>query len=245
MLKRLKDVFRVHGWADGSLYLAAYVLRRLSFGKVRLIKYYFMAQPVAPRPAGEPRPEGRIRVYRADTLDAVITQVQRPVHRLQARLDRNMVCIAAARGDEFAGYIWLCPDYYEEDEVRCIYRWKPAAKAVWDFDLFIAPQFRLGRLFSRLWEQAHASLRERHVEWTLSRIDAFNSASLTAHRRLGAQTVARGWFLAVGSWQWTLLSAAPYLHFSWSPKQVPELCIELPGTAPQPADGRNTSAAAS
>lgn len=91
--------------------------------------------------------------------------------------------MVAERSGQLAGFISLCPDSYREGELRCIYRWSPAAQVLWDYDVSIAPQFRMGRLFSRLWQHAHTLLASENVRWTLSRIDAFNAGSLAAHRK--------------------------------------------------------------
>lgn len=228
LTERLRLVFRSHGWADGLLYALASAFRRATRGHVRLIKYYFVAQPVAAARVGSTPVAGKTRIYVGTALDDVIRQAPRPAQRLSDRFERRMWCVAADREGEFAGYIWLCPDLYEEDEVRCTYRWHPENAAMWDFDVFVAPAFRMTRVFSRLWEAAHEALRERQVAWTLSRIDAFNAGSLAAHQKLGAKSLAWGVFLGVGGWQLTLLSGSPFIHLSTSPARVPTLRLRLP-----------------
>lgn len=232
MLNRVRDKLRSLGWADTIVFIVARVLSRLSFGAVRLVKYYFVAQPVPPAPRTVSGTAGSTRYYVATAEDTVLTQAPRPLAVYRERFAQGARCVVAARGDELAGFIWFCPRAYAEDDVRCRYRWAPAGLAEWDFDVYIAPPLRMGRLFVRLWEQAHAQLRSDGVGWTLSRVDAFNAESLAAHRKLGAQTIARGWFLIARGVQLSLLSTVPYCHLSWRADDVPQPCFDLAPLAP-------------
>ena len=226
MLERLKRKIRSFGWPDTCWFVADTFLRRVSFGSARLVKYYFVAQPVAER-ADEHSRSGSMQIYVTETLDDVICQAPRPVQTMQKRFDQRSRCVVAERDGVFAGFIWLCPEQYREDTVRCDYRWTPPRSAVWDFDVFVAPPFRMGRLFQRLWAHTHGLLAAENVRWTLSRIDALNPGSLAAHRKLGARDVARGWFLIAGQFQITVASAAPYLHVSLRDGDAPQICFDL------------------
>ena len=227
MFSRLRGKVRSLGWRDSLLFTIDFVLRRVSLGSAKLIKYYFVAQPVAAHPTSTPRLSGSTRMYLTMTRDAIICQAPRPPQTLQSRFEQRARCVVAERAGELAGFIWLCPDCFHEDEVRCVYSWAPGPAAVWDFDVFIAPPFRMSRVFARLWNHAHDLLAKEHVRWTLSRIDAFNAGSLAAHRRLGARVVARGWFLVVGNMQITFSSVSPHWHVSMSDADAPSLCFDL------------------
>lgn len=234
-MQSFRQTLRTFGWSDTLTYTAAWLLRKLSLGRATLRKYYFVAQPVQhPAPASRP-PGGATRLYVADQADAVIAQSGRPGRVIADRFAQQARCVVAEKNGELAGFIWLCPRLYREDEVRCDYRWTPGAAAVWDFDVYVAPPFRLGRLFARLWEHAHALLSREGVQWTLSRIDAFNARSLAVHRKLGAQELASGWFLSFGTLQVAAFNVAPYLHLSLGGGRRPEVCLDLTSlAAPQP-----------
>lgn len=228
MLSRLRGKLQTLGWSDTALFIVARVVHKVSFGSARLIKYYFVAQPVPQHAPKNARGHGSTRLYLATATDAVIAQAPRPEQVLMDRFSaQHARCIVAHRNEELAGFIWLCPASYCEDEVRCVYRWTPDRLAMWDFDVFIAPQFRMGRLFTRMWDSAHAELRPEGVEWTLSRIDAFNSASLAAHRKLGARNLGRAFFMVIGRVQLTLLSQPPFFHLSFGEGHVPLVCFDL------------------
>jgi hypothetical protein len=223
MLRRLSGLVSSLGWRDSFWLLADRVLCRTTMGSVRLVKYYFVAQPVKSSPM---RP-GTMHLYVTDALDDVIRQAPRPVQTLRDRFAQGARCVVAERDGKLAGFIWFCPESYREDVLRCEYCWTSASGAVWDFDVYIHPDHRMGRLFSRLWSHAHAALEATGARWTLSRIDAFNPVSLAAHRRLGAKTVARGWFLIAGPSQMTVATVSPYVHLSVRASSVPRMCFDL------------------
>jgi hypothetical protein len=229
--QRLGATLRALGPADTAWFAVDRVLQRLSFGTARLVKYYFVAQPVAGATAGAARPAGGTRLYVADDIDDTIRQAPRPEPTLRSRFDQQARCVVAERDGELAGFVWWCPTAYHEDTVRCVYRWSPASSARWDFDVYVAPPFRMGRLFARLWERTHALLAAEEVAWTLSRIDAFNPGSLAAHRKLGARQIARGWFLVVGRLQLSIATVAPYIHVSLHDGSVPALVFDLSSLA--------------
>jgi len=224
---RIAATLQALGPADTAWMIVDRMLRRLSFGAAGLIKYYFVAQPVIGPSSGAARPQGGTRFYVAADIDDTIRQAPRPAATLRDRFDQQSRCVVAERDGELAGFIWWCPTAYREDSVRCVYRWSPNPLARWDFDVYVAPPFRMGRLFARLWEQTHAQLAAEDVAWTLSRIDAFNPGSLAAHRKLGACEIARGWFLIMGRLQFSVATTAPYVHLSLHGGSAPTLVFDL------------------
>jgi hypothetical protein len=228
------------GWADTFWLGVDQLLRRITLGSARLSKYYFVAQPVAAGAIEKPPGTG-MRLYVADTLDDIVRQAPLAAPALQQRFAQRSRCVVAESDGTLAGFIWLCPDRYREEKVRCHYRWVPAASAEWDYDVFIAPRHRMGRLFGRLWERAHALLASQGVRWTLSYIDAFNPGSLAAHRSLGARDLARGWFLVLGRRQVTFATVAPYVHLSMHEHHVPLLLFDLTRLEPAALAGPRPS----
>ena len=159
MFERLHDKIRTLGWADTLWFIVDTLLRRMSFGLARLVKYYFVAQPVA-TPTIQTSRRGAVRMYVTDVVDDIVRQAPRPEQILQRRLAQQARCVVAERDGALAGFIWRRPDRYREDTLRCEYRWAPTPSAMWDFDVFIAPSHRMGLLFARLWARTHALLAE-------------------------------------------------------------------------------------
>ncbi|MFN3564547.1 MAG: GNAT family N-acetyltransferase [Burkholderiaceae bacterium] len=184
------------------------------------MKYRFVAQPVPDSPAASPERGGTIELRWLQSDDPLVTQMPRPPAVIARRFGDGARCLAAVKSGRLIGFLWYKENEYLEDEVRCRYRFD-AATAVWDFDVYVDPEYRLGRLFSRLWSTAHRDLRARGYRWTISRISAFNAASLAAHARMGARTVASATFFAIGPLQVSFATIAPRFHLSWRSDRYP------------------------
>jgi GNAT superfamily N-acetyltransferase len=214
---------------DRLLYYTSRALERLTGGNARIVRYYFVAQRVPDAPLAAVR--GPMRFYSSDPQDVSIRQALRPEPVISHRFASGARCFTAVSGTELAGFIWIKEDEYLEDEVRCAYRWQPVALAAWDFDVYVAAPFRGTRVFARLWEYTNQFLRGRGYRWTLSRISAFNPASMAAHRRIGLVTLGSATFLVLGSLQLSFFTRAPYVHWSWRRDRVPQLTFDVPGSS--------------
>ncbi|NEX22539.1 N-acetyltransferase [Thiorhodococcus mannitoliphagus] len=221
----LSDTFRDLGWGDGLLYLLSEGLRRISKDGIRLIKYYLVAQPVKPS-LEVPAHRGRdIKVREILAGDPLLGLIAHPPSVIESRFAQQAHCLLATRHQALAGYLWYVIGNYREDEVRCWFIPQPEDRAVWDFDVYVAPELRLSATFTRLWDAAYQQLYAQGYRFSCSRISAFKSTSLAAHRRLGARIVGRGLFLCIGSWQLTL--AAPDTRWSLSIREqsVPRIPV--------------------
>lgn len=233
MWRKLRDKWRTLGGIDTVWFIVDTMLRRGSGGAAQFVKYYIVAQPVDA--AATAAATGTTRIYLGERVDDIMRQAPRPEATLQSRFAQRSRCVVAERDGELAGFIWWCPQPYREDTVRCDYHWSPPDRARWDYDVYVAPPFRMGRLFVRLWQNAHAALHAEQVQWTLSRIDAFNAGSLAAHRRLGAREIGRVCFLVLGPCQIMFASSAPYVHVSLGRHRVPALRLDISGLTSGPA----------
>ncbi len=189
------------GAVDGSLYLLGRVGAKLSAGRLRLVKYCVVAQPLG-RPQPRPlRPDPHTHIDWVVAGDALCASFPRPPEVIERRFRSGARCLGAVVKGEFAGFIWLQTRRYEEDEVRCTYVLADPRAAVWDFDVYVAPKFRLGRTLARLWQAADERLAAEGFRWSISRISAFNPGSLATHRRLGTVEIDRLLFLRLGRHQ--------------------------------------------
>ena len=227
-IRSLIDTVRRLGVSDALLWCVARAAQLTSGGRLRIYRYYFVAQPV---PAENLSPGGRgaaIALRIVDAMDALVAQFPRPSEVIAARYRMGARCFAAEQHGRFVGFIWIKERQYPEDEVRCLYVLEPAGVAVWDFDVYIDPAFRHGRTFARLWDSANCWLRGHGYRWTLSRISAFNPDSLAAHRRLGTRRVGSATFVRLGRVQIALLARAPFVHVGWRDAQAPSLRLRSP-----------------
>lgn len=202
------------GWANAVLYWLSEVLHRTSGGKIRLIKYLLVAQPVAENDLTPFRRGRSIAVEEATSEKVLSTDFGRPSTVIAERLRVGSRCLLAYRQEDFVGFQWFTMQDYPEDEVRCLFELRPEDRCAWDFDIFVAPVARAQPVFMRLWDACNSQLRAEGITLSLSRINAFNSASLRAHARMGASTIATASFLVLGRWQLALLPAPPWLHVS-------------------------------
>ena len=200
------------GWSNGLLYLLARGLSTATGGWARLIKYHFMVQPVPEAPLPALPKSSKTRVYQVSPADDIIRKFPRPAPVISRRFADGAVCFVAVNAENLVGFIWIRLDRYDEDEVRCLYLLDPAGTIAWDFDAYIAPEFRMSRAFVQLWEAANEFLRGRGYGWTASRISAFNAMSLAAHKRFGAERRHTAVFIVAGPVQMALLTVRPYVH---------------------------------
>ena len=224
IVHKFRDAAAAIGVGNACLYAAARASSALTGGRVRIFKYYFTAQPVV---AVDPEVAARTGSFTLEWLgrgSPLFAQVERPAAVIEARFGQGSRCLAATiKGDELAGFLWYVVGPYVEDEVRARFVPVPCGQTAWDFDVLVQPRFRMGRLFGYLWTRGMTEMAKAGVRQTVSRISAFNGASITSHRRLGARIVGEATFLCIGSWQLMKSSMAPGWHFSSHDGNVPEL----------------------
>ena len=221
MLRALSALFKEYGWRDAPLYAAERVLARATNGRIRLIKYYFVAQPV---PSGPLLKKGRganIEIRDIGPGDPSIAVMPRPADVIGMRFSQGAQCLGAFLDGTLIGFIWLLVGPYQEDEVRARFEPLPVRRAAWDFDVYVDARKRMSFALARLWDGANERLRSSGVEWSISRISAFNRASIAAHSRLGARVLGSAIFIQGGRWQAMASTVAPYLHLSRRPQAFP------------------------
>ncbi len=208
------------GARNTAWYALARCLRLIGVG---LYRYQFVAQPVV---AGAMRSApGKLAMRTIASLAELPAAYPRPREVVAARFRQGGYSIAAWKGEELAGILWYQLGAYQEDEVRVRYC-LPSPHSCWDYDVFVHPKMRLGTAFCRLWDEANRRLHERGIEWTCSRISAFNPASLRAHARIGAVALGNATFFRLGRWQLMLASLPPYCHLSSGPASSPQLVFD-------------------
>lgn len=228
MLAKLRVLLSDFGAADTCVFLGNRALQVISGGRCRLLKYYIVAQPVpAPRDIAPRRPGGlEVRVLSRDEILA--QEWPRPQHVIARRLADGAQCVAAFSKGQMIGFQWTLIGPYEEDEVRTQFIPEPAGEAAWDFDIFVAPEHRIGRAFVRIWDETNARLHERGVRWTMSRISAFALDSRRSHARMHAQDVGACIYLCLGPVQFSLFDRQPLVHVGVSQRSRPVFRAEAP-----------------
>ena len=214
----------------GPLRTALYLFSRLyqkSSRRAWMRNYQLVAQPVPAKPLLAQRStKSRFAIREVSSQDYQLGWFPRPQHIIDFRFKQGAHCFVAFKDECAVGCLWLQLGPYNEDEVRCQFQPYPEQSTAWDFDVYIVPELRLGRLFVYLWDHAYAWLRERDVQWSVSRISPFNIASVRSHQRLGAKRIADAAFIGYGEWQLLLATTTPYCHVSR--RRMPKLVLRVP-----------------
>jgi len=218
LLRRVASPFKDFGFGAGTLYVIDRLLRRLS-PRLGLYVYEFMVQPIGGKPL---LPPGLSRNLTFAEIgrghpDLALMPAREDIKVL--RFEQGARCIGTYRKGQLLGYSWYCTDRYEEDEVRCTYELADRAASIFDFDLFVMPQHRLGVGFVGVWHGVNETLAPRGVRYTFSRLTRFNLASRRAHAHLGWKRVGVGVFLQAWRLECMVASLAPYVAVTWGPRQ--------------------------
>jgi hypothetical protein len=213
------------GWLNGFLYALARVLVIVSGNRAHIHKYYLVAQPVAKKCWLPPHRGQGFEIRQVAAFDPLVSQFPRPEWAAPYRFNQGAVCIAALKAGKFVGFLWLTLGPYREDEVRCRYVPLPPGKSAWDFDVHVEPEHRNGIAFLKLWDEANRFLAAHQIQWSLSRISAFNSGSILSHARMGTQRVGILTFLSIGSWQIATSTVPPLFHFSTHASSFPTYAL--------------------
>lgn len=217
---QLRETIHQLGWREGLLYFLGRSMEAISGGRWRLVRYFIYSQPVSiPASPASDKPDGN-GVERVTGDDPVCADFPRAKEIIKQRFENGYVCLVARVKGRFAGFLWYACQAYEEDEVRCRFELSRPGESVWDFDVYVAQEFRLGRTFTRLWEAANTLLYRDGKRASYSRIAPSNTKSLAAHQRLGAQRIATLSFVCFGRHQFMVKSGAR-IHYSNSPTTRP------------------------
>ena len=213
MFARFRSPFTEFGFAAGMLYVIDRCLSGVS-SQLRLFVYELMVQPIGEKPLLPSSMLRHLNSRQLDRTDAALHLIPAPPEVKNARFDQGAICLAVSYKADPLGFLWLCRDRYQEDEVRCTFVLSPAAQSVFDFDFYVLPKHRLGIGFAALWQAANQYLRERGVKYTYSRLTRFNTASRRAHEHLGWARVAPAVFLKIWFVEVLFTSIRPYLMVS-------------------------------
>lgn len=213
MLDKLTSPFKEFGLLAGLLYVIDRVFLRIS-PSLRLYFYELMVQPIPEKPLLPVRFAKGIEIREIKRGDPEVDLMPARPEIKESRFEQNAICLGAFQKGKFIGYIWFCFRAYDEDEVRCTFVLTPEDQAVFDFDLYLFPEYRMGLGFIGIWNGANAFLRSRGIKFTFSRLTRFNLASRRAHEHLGWKCVGRTVFLQVWGFEFMVATIFPYLYLS-------------------------------
>lgn len=235
----------VAGWCG---YKLDRLLSKASRGRVRLWVLCLYLQPVPSRSLLAPQRQTNLRVGIVSAAEISASDLKRPKAAIDSRFEQGSICVAGRTEKGLAGSLWLHYGRLQERMFACDFEGLPAGRTCWDYDLEIAPQYRLGRTFARLWDETFRVLREHGIAHTASWIHCANRPSRRSHERMGATQV--GWLILLDlfGFKAVLASSRPFLRFAgprkriYIPVQAP---IASPDSKARIGIARDTGAAAS
>ena len=232
MLAKLIGPFKEFGFFAGLLYAIDRLFQRLS-PDLRLYYYELVAQPIREGRLLPNNLQGALEIREIRQGDPEIALMPARPDIKDLRFKQNSICLGAFRKNILIGHIWFCFRQYEEDEVRCTFVLPEAVQCVFDFDLYLFPEHRMGLGFAGIWDGANEFLRRRGVRFSFSRLTRFNLPSRRAHVRLGARRVGR--LLVLHAWGVELMVAtvSPYVHLSFDGQDRAQVKLRLAGRFPE------------
>lgn len=214
LLARLAGPWREFGLAAGTLYVLDRALRRVS-PRLGLRVYELMVQPIGVKALLPHNLARNLTFGEIVRGDADLAKMPLRDGVVEARFAQGARCVGVWRKGALIAYLWLCFGRYDEDEVRCTYELAEPDVSVFDFDLVVLPEYRLGIGFVAVWHAAEQLLRERGVRFTFSRMTRFNIASRRAHARLGSRCIGRAIFVEVFGAEVMLATLSPFVRLTW------------------------------
>jgi hypothetical protein len=218
MWRRLVGPFKEFGFGAGALYCADRVLRSVS-PRLGLFVYELMVQPITGNAMLPANLTKNLKFKEIGRGHPDIELMPARAEIKAARFDQGAMCLGAYRKEKLIGYIWFSFHSYQEDEVRCTYELIAADRSVFDFDLYVLPEHRMGIGFMAVWHGANVYLRERGIKYTFSRLTRFNLTSRRSHAHLGWKCAGRAVFLQAWRCEAMLASVFPYVALTWAPDQ--------------------------
>jgi hypothetical protein len=228
MLAKLISPFQEFGFFAGALYVVDRLFQRLS-SNLRLYFYDLVVQPIAETPLLPSNLARSVEIREIRSGDPEIALMPARPDIKVSRFKQNAICLGAFKKSAFVGHIWFCFHAYEEDEVRCTFVLPEGNQVVFDFDLYLFPEHRMGLGFAGIWDGANNFLRSRGVKFSFSRLTRFNLASRRAHMRLGAQRVGRLFVLQAWRVELMVATLAPYFHLSLGERNRARVKLRLDG----------------
>lgn len=237
--QKVRELVRECGFADATLISIFRIVRVVSCGTVLIRKYYLFTQswdfiPVLPTRRGN---SIRLRLITGNDLangnESALLRFPRPKQELRARLSEGAECIIAELGEKVAGFLWFSASSFVDQETGIQFEIRPEGASAWDFDVFVAPEFRGTPVFYRLWSRLASELSGRGVAASTSLVWASNYESIYAHMRLGARALASGVHVRIAARGLMInfvLKGLPRARLYRKSQQAPRVAVQMPTT---------------
>lgn len=179
-----------------------------------------------------PPARGRsIEVRKLDKADPCLKALPVTPDLLESRRrNGNIVCFGAFKRGRLIGCHWLALESHDDEAMRVRFRGTGQGRArfVWDFDLYVVPEERIGFAFARIWDEVFEYLRQAGIDWSLSYVSPINQRSRKSHETLGSARIASLLILGVGKTEFVVSNIAPYVGIAVGPAMRVEIPLSVP-----------------
>lgn len=210
LIQRIISSFKEYGPSSGLVYIFHRALQRMS-KNAGLYYYDWTIQPVTNKRIIPERIASKYAYRKIEKGDKALQEIPVPSGVLDFRYEQDSECIALFKDDKLAAYIWLTYGSYDEDEIRATFHLDPPHQAVFDYNLYIIPDFRMGMAFAAIWDYVNRYLFDKGIRYTYSRITHTKINSAGAHKLLGARFIGKSITLKLWNFQLMYTTQTPKL----------------------------------
>ena len=215
------------------------LLQRVS-PQLRLYVYEMTAQPITGQPLLRPNLAKNLAFEELGRGHPDLALMPASDDIKARRFEQGARCLGVYRKGKLIGFMWFGRGRYEEDEVRCTYCLADPDCSVFDFDVYVFPEHRMGVGFMGVWHGASLFLGGQGVRHTFSRMTRFNLASRRAHAHLGSKRAGYAVFLKMWKVEFMISTLAPFVALTAGSRRVdlrlPPGRRVLAPAAPAPSD---------
>ncbi|OGW50301.1 MAG: hypothetical protein A2078_10790 [Nitrospirae bacterium GWC2_57_9] len=188
-LKKIKDL--------PPAFVLQVLLDRMTFQFVQVRRFYLMAYSSIPDVRGLRGP-GLIRNGEPTDIGAMAmldTLERQEIFR--QRFGAGDHCAVAVAGSRIIGYEWFTSKRFHEEQ-RYLYPLSVPDDAIYAYDAFILPEFRISGVWVRFKKHLAEQMRELGRQRIITLIDSHNALSLKTHVRFGFTVYKSVLFVRVG-----------------------------------------------
>lgn len=211
------------GKVNAILYIFSRLLCRVSQG-ISLNRYYIFAFP-AKEKGGENFRFCAPYTFRLITNSVELEQDRLSQYEIRNRLDAGDKCFACFKNNILVAYLWINRSGYKEINDKSFFELDDDG-LVWDYDIFVLPEFRSGFAFGCIWNEYIKYLKKQDVKYSLSRVSVFNYQSIRSHKSLGAEVLFSVAYLRVYRCQISLSTVFPYVYISVGHGMMPRFGLD-------------------
>jgi L-amino acid N-acyltransferase YncA len=159
------------------------IFEKIPLSPIKISKFYILILKDFQNSQIKRKGYGRTRIGTpADIGNMCLLENKREI--FSHRFKTNQACLIAENDETLLGYLWFSSGRHYIEET-CQYRITVPANAVYAFDAFIAPRYRMRGVWVLLQMAMIAHINTRKKNTVIIAIDYGNNGSIISHARFG------------------------------------------------------------